>query len=48
MEVIGVVGRVKMEGLNEDSNRVQAYFSFLQLPVDSMTVLVKAAPIRTN
>lgn len=43
LEVIGVVGRVKMEGLNQDSNRVQAYFPFLQLPADSMTVIVKGS-----
>ena len=43
LEVIGVVGRVKMEGLNQDSNRVQAYLPFLQLPFDSMTVIVKGS-----
>jgi putative ABC transport system permease protein len=41
IEVIGVVGRVKMEGLNQESNRVQAYFPFLQVPLSSMTVIVK-------
>jgi putative ABC transport system permease protein len=43
LEVVGVVGRVKMEGLNQDSNRVQAYLSFLQSPVDSMTIIVKGS-----
>jgi putative ABC transport system permease protein len=43
LTVVGVVGRVKMEGLNQDSNRVQGYFSFAQVPVDAMTVIVKAA-----
>jgi len=43
LEVIGVVGRVKMEGLNQDSNRVQAYLPYRQLPFDSMTVIVKGS-----
>jgi putative ABC transport system permease protein len=30
-----------MEGLNQDSNRVQGYFSFLQIPSSGMTVIVK-------
>lgn len=30
--VIGVVGRVRMEGLEDDSGRVQAYFSYLVSP----------------
>jgi putative ABC transport system permease protein len=41
LEVIGVVGRVKMESLNQNSDRVQAYFSFLQAPINGMTVIVK-------
>src|SRR5439155_26969957 len=28
LTVVGVVGRVKMEGLNQDSKRVQGYFAF--------------------
>ena len=28
LEVIGVVGRVKMESLNQNSDRVQGYFAF--------------------
>ena len=32
LTVVGVVGRVKMEGLSQDSNRVQGYFPFWQLP----------------
>jgi putative ABC transport system permease protein len=43
LTVIGVVGRVKMEGLNQDSNRVQGYFAFSQMPFSGMTVLAKAA-----
>jgi putative ABC transport system permease protein len=39
--VVGVVGRVKMESLSQDSNRVQGYFSYLQLPQSGMTVVVK-------
>lgn len=39
--VIGIVGRVKMEGLSTDSNRVQGYFPFAQIPQRSMTVVIK-------
>ena len=42
MTVVGVVGRVKMDGLNTDSNRVQGYFPFYQLPSSGMTVIVKS------
>jgi putative ABC transport system permease protein len=41
LEVVGVVGRVKMESLSEDSNRVQGYFSFSQIPFNGMTVIIK-------
>ena len=41
LEVVGVVGRVKMESLSGDSNRVQGYFSFSQVPFNGMTVIVK-------
>jgi len=43
LTVVGVVGRVKMEGLTQDSNRVQGYFSFAQLPFGGMTVIIKAS-----
>ncbi|MBS1806991.1 MAG: ABC transporter permease [Acidobacteria bacterium] len=43
VEVVGVVGRVKMEGLNQESNRVQGYFPFLQIPERAMTIVVKSA-----
>jgi putative ABC transport system permease protein len=43
LTVIGVVGRVKMEALNHDSNRVQGYLSFAQMPFAGMTVITKAA-----
>jgi putative ABC transport system permease protein len=43
LTVLGVVGRVKMEGLGQDSNRVQGYFPFAQLPGGNMTVILKAA-----
>ncbi len=33
LEVLGVVGRVKMESLNQNSDRVQGYFAFNQSPV---------------
>ena len=41
LEILGVVGRVKMESLNQNSDRVQGYFSFPQLPQGGMTVIVK-------
>ena len=43
LEVIGVVGRVKMESLNQNSNRVQGYFPFNQVPNGNMTVIVKGS-----
>jgi putative ABC transport system permease protein len=43
LEVIGVVGRVKMESLSQDSNRVQGYFPFAQMPAGSMTLIVKGS-----
>jgi putative ABC transport system permease protein len=43
LTVLGVVGRVKMEGLGQDSKRVQGYFPFLQLPAGGMTVIVKGS-----
>jgi putative ABC transport system permease protein len=43
LTVLGVVGRVKMEGLGQDSKRVQGYFAFAQNPSDDMTVVVKAS-----
>src|ERR1043165_725411 len=42
-EVLGVVGRVKMESLNQNSDRVQGYFAFNQLPLGGMTVVIKGA-----
>jgi putative ABC transport system permease protein len=42
LTVLGVVGRVKMEGLSQDSNRVQGYFPFAQNPSSDMTVVLKA------
>jgi putative ABC transport system permease protein len=43
LEVIGVVGRVKMESLNQNSDRVQGYFPYAQLPNGGMTVIVKGS-----
>ena len=43
LTVVGVVGRVKMEGLGQDSNRVQGYFPFAQLPASGMTVIINAS-----
>jgi predicted permease len=43
LTVLGVVGRVKMDGLSTDSKRVQGYFPFLQIPSGGMTVILKAA-----
>jgi predicted permease len=43
LTVQGVVGRVKMEGLSQDSKRVQGYFPFAQIPSGGMTVILKAS-----
>jgi putative ABC transport system permease protein len=43
LTVLGVVGRVKMEGLSQDSNRVQGYFPFAQIPNNDMTMVLKAS-----
>ncbi len=43
LTIQGVVGRVKMDGLSQDSNRVQGYFPYAQIPAGGMTVLLKAA-----
>lgn len=39
--VVGIVRRVKMEGLNEDSNRVQSYYPDSQNPSGSMSIVVR-------
>jgi putative ABC transport system permease protein len=39
--VVGIVGRVKMEGLDTDSNRVQAYQPFTQNPYSGMTYVLR-------
>jgi predicted permease len=41
--VLGVVGRVKMEGLAQNSNRVQGYFPYAQIFRSDMTVIMKGA-----
>ena len=41
--MLGVVGHVKMESLNQNSDRVQGYFSYNQQPGTGMTVIIKAA-----
>ncbi len=43
LEVIGVVGRVKMESLNQNSDRVQGYYPYAQSPSGSMTIIMKGA-----
>ena len=43
LEILGVVGRVKMESLNQNSDRVQGYFPFNQIPQGGMTVIIKGA-----
>jgi putative ABC transport system permease protein len=39
--VVGIVRRVKMEGLNTDSNRVQSYYPYNQNPSGSMSIVVR-------
>jgi putative ABC transport system permease protein len=43
IEIVGIVRRVKMDGLKQDSNRVQSYYPFRQLPSNSMIVTVKTS-----
>ncbi|MGA9769115.1 MAG: ABC transporter permease [Blastocatellia bacterium] len=43
VEIVGIVRRVRMDGLNQDSNRVQSYYPFRQLPFAGMTVIVKTS-----
>ena len=43
LQVIGVVSRVRMEDLETDSNRVQGYLPFLQLPFGGMTVIARTS-----
>ncbi|MGH8597342.1 MAG: FtsX-like permease family protein, partial [Gammaproteobacteria bacterium] len=41
--VVGVVRRVKMEGLSTDSNRVQSYYPYPQNPGGSMSIVLRTA-----
>ena len=43
LEIIGVVGRVKMESLNKNTDYVQGYYAYRQLPSNDMTVIIKGA-----
>jgi putative ABC transport system permease protein len=43
LTVLGVVGRVKMDGLRAESNRVQAYVPYQQGSVPDVRVLVRTA-----
>ena len=43
LTVVGVVGRVKMDGLSQDSRRVQGYFPHAQLSFGGMAVIIKAS-----
>src|SRR5207249_11316375 len=41
LSVVGVVGRVKLDRLNEEGGFVQAYLPFLQAPSQGMAVVMK-------
>ena len=43
LEVVGVVGRVRMNGVREESNRVQAYVPYLQGSVPDVRVTMRAS-----
>jgi predicted permease len=43
LTVLGVVRRVKMEGLAQDTNRVQGYMAFAQRPSANMMLVVKTS-----
>ncbi len=42
LTVVGVVGRVHMDRLNVETNRVQGYFSYLQFPLPNTAVVIKS------
>jgi putative ABC transport system permease protein len=39
--IVGVVRRVKMEGLSTDSNRVQSYYPYLENPSNGMSIVMR-------
>jgi putative ABC transport system permease protein len=41
--IVGMVGRVKMDGLDNDSNRTQAYFPQQQMGVSGMTIIIRTS-----
>jgi predicted permease len=41
--IIGVVRRVRMEGLREDSGRVQSYYPYQQIALGGMSVVLRTA-----
>jgi putative ABC transport system permease protein len=41
--IVGVVGRVKVDGLRAESNRPQCYVPFYQMPFAGMSVVVKSS-----
>ena len=41
--IVGVVRRVKMEGLSTDSNRVQSYYPYNQNPSSSMSIVLRTS-----
>jgi len=43
LTVIGVVGRVKMEGLSNNSDRVQGYYAYRQMPLGGMVIIIKGS-----
>jgi putative ABC transport system permease protein len=43
LTVVGVVGRVKMDRLSVESNRVQGYVPYFQFPFSNMTVVIRSA-----
>jgi putative ABC transport system permease protein len=43
LTILGVVGRVKMDGLREESNRVQAYVPYLQGSIPNVLVCVRTS-----
>jgi putative ABC transport system permease protein len=42
LTVVGVVGRVRMEGLKTDSSRVQGYLPYLQFPTRYLSVVLRS------
>ena len=42
LTIVGIVGRVRMEGLQTDSSRVQGYLPYLQFPTRYLAIVIRS------